>query len=95
MLALLLWISIPATETPLHPSRLVRWRNRVGNKFDALLKQTIELALNTKAMSLRELEDVNVDTTVQEKAIIFPTDAKFYHKIRDLLVSAAQNSGTK
>ncbi|WP_330178241.1 hypothetical protein [Candidatus Vondammii sp. HM_W22] len=59
------------------------------------MKQTIELALNTKAMSLRELEDVNVDTTVQEKAIIFPTDAKFYHKIRDLLVSAAQNSGTK
>ncbi|WP_330178378.1 hypothetical protein [Candidatus Vondammii sp. HM_W22] len=37
------------------------------------MKQTIELALNTKAMSLRELEDVNVDTTVQEKAITFPT----------------------
>ncbi|WP_445083877.1 transposase [Candidatus Vondammii sp. HM_W22] len=31
---------------PLHSSSLVRWRNRVGSKLDALLKQTIELALN-------------------------------------------------
>ncbi|WP_330178366.1 hypothetical protein [Candidatus Vondammii sp. HM_W22] len=38
------------------------------------MKQTIELALNTKAMSLRELEHVNVDTTVQEKAITFPAE---------------------
>ncbi len=42
-------------------------------------------------MSLRELEDVNVDTTVQEKAITFPTGAKLYHKMRDLLVSATPN----
>ena len=27
----------------------------------------------------REIERVNVDTTVQEKAIAFPTDARLYH----------------
>ncbi|EMM99225.1 hypothetical protein LEP1GSC035_2980 [Leptospira noguchii str. 2007001578] len=29
---------------------------------------------------------MNVDTTVQEKAITFPTDAKLYHKMRQVLV---------
>ncbi|MEE9357895.1 MAG: hypothetical protein V3U62_06245 [Sedimenticolaceae bacterium] len=44
---------------------------------------------------MRELEDVNVDTTVQEKTITFTTDAKLYRKMRDLLVSAAQKRGIK
>ncbi|EQA63342.1 hypothetical protein LEP1GSC062_4489 [Leptospira alexanderi serovar Manhao 3 str. L 60] len=30
----------------------------------------------------QEFTRVNVDTTVQEKAITFPTDAKLYHKAR-------------
>ncbi|EMO89801.1 hypothetical protein LEP1GSC024_2144 [Leptospira noguchii str. 2001034031] len=32
---------------------------------------------------------MNVDTTVQEKAITFPTDAKLYHKMRQVLVKEA------
>ncbi|EKO77870.1 hypothetical protein LEP1GSC068_2359 [Leptospira sp. Fiocruz LV3954] len=30
----------------------------------------------------QEFRRVNVDTTVQEKAIAFPTDARLYHKMR-------------
>ena len=82
-------------ELPLHPTSLVRWRNRVGDKLEALLEQTIELARQTKAMSVRELNHVNVDTTVQEKAVSFPTDAKLYHRMRDVLVKAAEKRDIK
>lgn len=80
-------------ELPLHPSSLVRWRQRVGDKLEALLSHTVEVAMQTKAMSVRELDHVNVDTTVQEKAITFPTDAKLYHKMRAMLVVAAEKRG--
>ncbi|EMO89059.1 hypothetical protein LEP1GSC024_1687 [Leptospira noguchii str. 2001034031] len=36
-----------------------------------------------------EFRRVNVDTTVQEKAITFPTDAKLYHRMRQALVKEA------
>ena len=77
-------------ELPLHPTSLTRWRNRVGDKLEALLVHTVEVAMQTKAMSVRELDHVNVDTTVQEKAITFPTDAKLYHRMREVLVNAAE-----
>ena len=34
----------------------------------------------------RFLDRVNVDTTVQEKAVTSPTDAESYHKMRRILV---------
>ena len=80
-------------ELPLHPTSLTRWRNRVGDRLEALLSQTIELAMQTKAMSVRELDHVNVDTTVQERAIAFPMDARLYYRMRDVLVRAAQSRG--
>lgn len=82
-------------KLPLHPTSLVRWRQRVGDKLEALLSHTVEVALQTKAMSVRELDHVNIDTTVQEKAITFPTDAKLYHKMRHVLVVAAERNGIK
>jgi IS5 family transposase len=36
---------------------------------------------------------VNVDTTVQEKAIAFPTDARLYQKARRILVREARRAG--
>jgi len=80
-------------ELPLHPTSLTRWRNRVGDRLEALLTQTIELAMQTRAMSPRELDHVNVDTTVQERAIAFPTDARLYYRMREVLVSEAQSRG--
>ena len=37
------------------------------------------------------MERVNVDTTVQEKAIVYPTDLRLCHKARVLLVRAAKD----
>lgn len=36
---------------------------------------------------------VNVDTTVQKKAIAFPTDARLYYKARGVLAGSARRLG--
>jgi len=81
-------------ELPIDPSSLSRWRKRVGaERLEKLLEATIHAALAMKAMRPQELQKVNVDTTVQEKAIAFPTDARLYHKMRVALVRRARSLG--
>jgi len=81
-------------ELPIDPSSLSKWRKRVGaERLEKLLEATIHTALAMKALRPRELEQVNVDTTVQEKAIAFPTDARLYHKMRVALVRRAKSLG--
>ena len=81
-------------ELPIDPSSLSKWRKRVGaERLEKLLEATIHTALAIKAMRPQELQKVNVDTTVQEKAIAFPTDARLYHKMRAALVRRAQSLG--
>jgi IS5 family transposase len=76
-------------KLPLHPTTLVKWRNRVGDKLESLLEEIVNVAIETKALKRHTLKHVNVDTTVQEKAIAFPTDARLYHKMRVTLVREA------
>jgi IS5 family transposase len=79
---------------PLDPSSLVRWRKRIGPKnMEQLLAETLETAKRGGHLTEEHLERVNVDTTVQEKAIAYPTDARLYHKARVLLVKAAKQRG--
>jgi IS5 family transposase len=81
-------------ELPIDPSSLSKWRKRVGaERLEKLLEATIHAALAMKAMRPQELQKVNVDTTVQEKAIAFPTDARLYHKMRVALVRRAKGVG--
>ena len=81
---------------PLDPSSLVKWRKRVGKAgMEKLLSETIETAKRQKLIQRRDLDKVNVDTTVQEKAIAFPTDARLYHKMRVRLVREADKRGIK
>jgi IS5 family transposase len=64
-------------ELPCHPTSLTRWRKRIGEAgCERLLWETIEAANRTGAMKAREIDKVIVDTTVQEKAVAFPTDSK-------------------
>lgn len=81
-------------ELPCHPTSLVKWRKRVGPAgVERLLQETLDAARRSKALSSKEIQRVNVDTTVQEKAIAFPTDARLYHKARRALVRAAKGAG--
>jgi IS5 family transposase len=81
-------------ELPIDPSSLSKWRKRVGaERLEKLLEATIHTALAMKAVRPQEFQQVNVDTTVQEKAIAFPTDARLYHKMRVALVRRAKSLG--
>jgi len=81
-------------KIPIHPSSMCRWRKRIGDAgAEQLLKETIEAGLKLKAVKPFMLKRVNVDTTVQEKEIRFPTDARLYDRARQRLVNAAKNRG--
>ena len=83
-------------ELPIDPSSLSRWRKRVGaERLEKLLETTIHTALAMKAVRPQEFQKINVDTTVQEKAIAFPTDARLYHKMRVALVRRARSLGIR
>ena len=81
-------------ELPLHPTSLVKWRKRVGaERLVELLQETIALAVREKQVSARELRQVNVDTTVQEKNITHPTDSKLLYRAIVKLGKAAKQRG--
>ena len=83
-------------EMPIDPSSLSRWRKRVKpERIELLLKIVIETGIKMKAISKADLKQVNVDTTVQEKAIAFPTDSRLYQKARLILVRRAKQLGIK
>ncbi|NER85116.1 MAG: IS5 family transposase [Leptolyngbya sp. SIO1D8] len=78
-------------EVPCHPTSLPKWRQRVGVEgVEKLLKQVIRTAIEQQALKPSALTKVNVDTTVQEKAVAFPTDARLYDKARRALVRTAR-----
>lgn len=75
---------------PINPSSMSRWRHRVGpERMEILLKQTLSTAIRDKYIKLSEASRIIVDTTVQEKAIAFPTDARLYLKSIHRLVKLA------
>ena len=81
-------------EFPLDPTTLVKWRQRVGEEgMEKLFCQTLKTAQKAGLLRTSHLNKVNVDTTVQEKAIAYPTDARLYHKMRVKLVRLAGKLG--
>lgn len=79
---------------PVDPTSMTRWRKRIGPKeMEQLLSETLQTAKREEHLTERHMERVNVDTTVQEKAIAYPTDSRLYHKARVLLVKAAKDRG--
>ena len=81
-------------ECPIHPTSMVKWRQRVGaEKLESLLAETILIALKTRQVTSQQLRKITVDTTVQEKAIAFPTDARLYTKMLLRLVNLSRQRG--
>ena len=70
-------------EAPLDASTMTRWRKRIGPEgLEDLLKASVEVALDTGTAKPSSLERITVDTTVQPKAIVHPTDSRLYLKAR-------------
>jgi len=81
-------------ELPIDPSLMTKWRQKVkAEGMEKLLEVTIKTGLKTGTLKKAELKKLSVDTTVQEKAITFPTDAKLYQRMREKLVSKANEYG--
>ena len=75
-------------------SSLTRWRQRMGeDKLLALIQESLSVATKTGAMKPSDLSRVIVDTTVQPKNVMFPTDAKLLNRAREKLVKLAKNNG--
>jgi IS5 family transposase len=81
-------------DCPIHPTSMTKWRNRVGVKrLEELLTETIRLAVREKHLPKRDLAQITVDTTVQEKNITHPTDSKLLYKAIVKLGDAAKSRG--
>src|SRR5271157_1985863 len=77
-------------------SSLTRWRQRMGEeKLQTLLQESLAVATRTEAMKPADLARVIVDTTVQPKAVMFPTDAKLINRARERLVRLAHRLGVE
>jgi transposase, IS5 family len=81
-------------DLPLDRSSLTRWRQRMGEeRLQALLQESLAVATRTEAMKPSDLSCVVIDTTVQPKAVMFPTDAKLLNRARERLVRQARKLG--
>ena len=73
---------------------MTRWRNRMGEeRLQALLQESLSVATKTEAIKPSELSRVIVDTTVQPKNVMFPTDARLMNRAREKLVRLAKRCG--
>ena len=63
------------------------------DKIAVLLQESLAVAVNTGAMAPRDTRRVIVDTTVQPKNVMFPTDAKLLNRAREKLVTLASKMG--
>ena len=81
-------------KLPIDPSSLTRWRGRIGEEgVEWLLTQTIQAGQKSGVIDEDSAKRVAVDTTVMEKNIAYPTDARLYERARDQLVDLAQEAG--
>ena len=83
-------------QPPIHPSSLSRWRDRIGDEgAEWLLTKTIEAGRSSGVVDNDSLSRVSIDTTVMEKNIAYPTDARLYEKARAKIVTLAQQAGVQ
>jgi len=79
---------------PCDATQIGRFRTAIGEAgVEELLKATIDVAVETKAVRPCEFERVIVDTTVQEKAMAYPTDSRLLEIARYQVVKAAKAAG--
>ena len=81
-------------KLPFDRSSLTRWRQRMGEeKLVALIQESLATATRTGAAKPSDFAKVIVDTTVQPKAVAFPTDAKLTHRAHERVGQAGEEDG--
>lgn len=78
-------------KLPFDSSNMSNWRKRIGEEgLEILLQEILSTAVRLGFIKLAEFKKVNIDTTVQEKNVRFPTDARLYDRLREKLVKEAK-----
>ena len=77
---------------PCAASDLVHFRHRLGEKG---IEKLFALSIALHEDKVKKAKEVMVDTTVQEKNITFPTDAKLYKKVIEQCNRIAKSCGIK
>jgi IS5 family transposase len=81
-------------KPPFDRSSLTRWRQRMGEeRLVALVQESLSVATRTGAARPSDFSKLTVDTTVQPKNVMFPTDARLLHRARERLVRLAREQG--
>jgi hypothetical protein len=80
---------------PHERSDLSHLRKRLGDKLERLLAESLRVAHEAGALRSQDLKRVTIDTTVQPKAISFPTDAKLLHAAIKGLNRLARRHGVR
>ncbi len=81
---------------PIDSSSMTNFRKRIGKEaVEELFKETVESAKSSDELKEKDFDQLNADTTVQEKAVSFPTDSKLYYKMLEGLVEEAVVRGIK
>ena len=76
---------------PCHPTDLVLFRKRIGEKG---IERILQISIELHGSKAKEYE-LLIDSTVQEKNITFPTDTKLYERISKKCVAIADKEGLK
>ena len=81
-------------QLPIDPSSMSRFRQRIGTSgCELVLQATVTAGLKNKTIKPAHLKRITVDTTVQEKAVSFPTDSKLLNRSRIRLVKLCRQEG--
>jgi len=81
---------------PIDRSSMSKFRERLKKKkLYKLLQETIKSGFKTKVIKPKSVKCAVIDSTVQEKNIAYPTDAKLYYKGIVLLGKLAKELGIK
>lgn len=79
---------------PIDPSSLTRFRQRIGESgCETIVRVTVAAGVASKTVKVSDFNRVNVDTTVQEKAVSYPTDSKLLNRSRERLVRLCHTQG--
>jgi transposase, IS5 family len=83
-------------KLPFDRSSMTRWRQRMGEeKLIALLQESLATATRSGAAKPADFAKVIIDTTVQPKAVAFPTDARLMQRALDRLARLAKRHGIR
>ncbi|WKN42927.1 IS5 family transposase [Tunicatimonas pelagia] len=77
-------------EAPCHPTDLVYFRKRIGKEG---AEKLLSYSLHIHPEAVRKVDQVLIDTTVQEKNITYPTDAKLAVRVIDKCRKIASKEG--